>query len=92
MNLRKWYAKRKMKQYMLDVWTEDYHAALTAYENDPENKYRTKEWVDVGQQAINEIEALETYKEVRNYFHDYIAGGFNAYEGSFEVIHVLVEN
>ncbi len=80
--LRKWYAKRRMKAYMIDMWEEEARDA----ENWDTDHY------EVAIQSIKDIRANNDFEEIVTQFSDLI-GDINSrgYEGARDVVWVLIE-
>ena len=83
MNLRKWYAKRKMKRWMLNVWKAEIE---DTHEDDVER-------LNANLQMIEKIEALKGYEATLYEFTDMLDDAYSrSYEAAEEAVRMLVES
>lgn len=82
-HIRKWYAKRRMKSYMLEVWKLELE---DTYEDDVER-------MNDNLQMIEKVRDLKTYEETLDMFADMISDvNRRGYEAVREVVSVLIES
>jgi len=78
--LRKWYEKKRMKAYMIDIEIveRDFH--------DPDDIHHK-----MAVEKINELRALNTYEQVYNEFVEFVADYANGRDAVIDTVWVLVE-